>query len=219
MPTSTPKTSSDSIAPAPRWLVVTTVVLVVAVVAAGVLTVVTVAGQRRLSSPAEREIRELTRVLEEDPADTNARLALGYAYQRAGRYQDAISAYDAVLSAAPDSTAALYNKGISLLEIGRDDQGEEALRHVLAISPEHALAAKALGVRLEASGEWAELAEVLLPVVQADERAADLQALLGRAYEELHDPARAEKHYLLALTYDPEMTDALNGLLRLKVEP
>jgi tetratricopeptide (TPR) repeat protein len=209
----------DPSAAVPNWLMLLVLALVVGVVAAGLLTVQLLNGEPRFSSPAERDIHELSAAVKRDPSDTETRTALGYAYQRAGRYEDAVREYDVVLATAPEETAALYNKGVSLLELGRPDEAEEAWRRVLEIRPAHALAAKALGVRLADREQWADLAEVLLPVVQADERTADLQALLGRAYEELGDYESAERHYRLAITYNPRASDALAGLRRLEVRP
>lgn len=185
----------------------------------GTCVIHTLAGGDRYASPAERDIREAEQALAQDPDDSQARLALGYAYQQAGRLEDAIREYDAVLAQTPDEPAALYNKGISLIALGRCEEGEEALRLTLVARPDHVLAAKALGVRLMEREEWAQLAEMLLPVVASEQQAADLQAMLGRAYEGLGDRERALERYRLALVYDSDLSEALEGVERLEVTP
>lgn len=203
----------------PGWLGFTVAVLLVAVVGTGALVVRTIAEGDRYASPEEREIQELSSVLSQDPDDVQTRLALAYAYQRAGRFSEAISEYDRVLALTPDEPAALYNKGISLIALGRYEEGEEPLRLTLVARPDHVLAAKALGVRLMEREEWAQLAEMLLPVVASEQQAADLQAMLGRAYEGLGDRERALEHYRLALVYDSGLSEALEGVERLEVTP
>lgn len=203
----------------PAWLVALVIVLFAAVVVTGMIVVVTISGGDRYTSPEERAIREATQRLSLDPDDVQARLSLAYAYQQAGRFEDAVREYDAVLGEAPDEPAALYNKGVVLVVLGREEEGEETLRQTLVARPGHALAAKALGARLMERREWAELAEMLLPVVEQDEKAADLQAMLGRAYEELGDRQRALERYRLALVYDSDLSEALEGVERLEVTP
>jgi len=203
----------------PAWLVALVAVLFVAVLFTGAFLVSTIAGGDRYASPTERDIREASQTLARDPDDLQARLALAYAYQQGGRFEDAVREYDTVLNAVPDEPAALYNKGVALLALGRETEGEEALWLTLAARPAHVLAAKALGVRLMERREWAELAEMLLPVVEKDEKAADLQAMLGRAYEELGDRQRALERYRLALVYDSDLSEALEGVERLEVTP
>ena len=211
--------AQDVAGPVPRWLVVLVISLAVSVVATGAVAFTIMGAGDRYASPAERSIEVLSAALAQDPTDTQARLALGYAYQQAGQFKAAVSEYDSVLEGRPDELAALYNRGLCLIELSQTDEGEDALRQTLAAHPGHALAARALSVRLMEREEWAELAEILLPVLEADPGAADLQALLGRAYEELGDTKRARERYELGLTYYPEMTEALEGLQRLEVTP
>jgi tetratricopeptide (TPR) repeat protein len=204
---------------APAWLVLLVAALLVAVVGTGAFVVHTITSGDRYASPAERDIKELSDALAQNPDDVQVRLSLAYAYQRAGRFNEAIGEYDRVLAVTPDEPAALYNKGVSLVVLGRYEEGEESLRRTLEVRPGHALAAKVLGGRLMEREEWAELAEMLLPVVEADEKVADLQAMLGRAYEELGERQQALERYRLALVYDSDLPEALEGVRRLEVTP
>ena len=114
-------------------------------------------------------------------------------------------------------TAALYNKGIVLLELGRDDDAEEVLWDVLEIDPRHVLAAKALGELYAERREYRSLVAAVRPVVEENPEAADLQYLMGLAYENLGRPDWAEARYRLALQYYPDMREAREGLERLGV--
>jgi tetratricopeptide (TPR) repeat protein len=146
-------------------------------------------------------------------------LQLGYAYQQAERYDEALAEYDRVLEVHEDDTAALYNKGVILLVLSREDEAEVVLWDVLEIEPEHVLAAKALGEYYAEQGHYRSLVEAVRPVVEANESAADLQYLLGLAYENLGRTDWAEARFRLALKYYPDMVEANDGLERLGVEP
>jgi hypothetical protein len=56
-------------------------------------------------------------------------------------------------------------------------------------------------------------------VVEQNESAADLQYLMGLAYENLGRADWSETRYRLALKYYPDMQEAKEGLERLGVEP
>jgi Tfp pilus assembly protein PilF len=55
------------------------------------------------------------------------------------------------------------------------------------------------------------------PVVEAKPTLADLQYLMGLAYEKTGEPALAKERYTMALKYAPDMKEALDGLQRLGV--
>ena len=209
----------DTTAAAPKWLVILVVVLAVAVVGTGAFTVLTITGERRYEAPEDHEIRDLSAIVERNPRDLESRLALAYAYQQAERYDRALAEYEFVLAERPDEPAALYNAGLCLLAVGREAEGEELLEATLQSWPEHALAATVLAGLLAERGEWAEIAEILPPVLDADEQLSNLQALLGRAYEELGETQLAEERYRLALKYDSDQSEALEGVERLGVAP
>jgi predicted Zn-dependent protease len=214
-----PSEAHDTTAAAPKWLVILVGVLAVAVVGTGAFAVLTITGERRYAAPEDREIRELSAVVERNPRDLESRLALAYAYQQAGRFDRALAEYEIVLTDRPDEPAALYNTGLCLLAVGREAEGEESLETTLESWPAHALAATVLSERLAERGQWAEIAEILPPVLDADEQLSNLQALLGRAYEELGETQRAGERYRLALKYDSDLSEALEGVERLGVAP
>lgn len=198
----------------PVWLVLLVVGLLFAVVALGEYalrasrTGPAVTPQSTAVSAAEQAVRQR-------PEDLEAMLSLGYAYQQAGRYADALEEYDRVLSRDPGALAARYNRGVVLLELGRDDDAEAALAALLADEPTHVLAAKALGERYVGSERYAEALDILAPVVAASPTYADLQYLAGLSAEQLGRNDEAVSYYRGALTYAPDMTDAREGLTRL----
>lgn len=150
--------------------------------------------------------------------DLEAHLSLGFAYQQAKRYDDAIAQYDFVIDRTPKDTAALYNRGVALMALGDDDGAEATWWQVLEIEPQHVLSAKSLGELYADRGEYRSLVEAVRPVVEQNDSAADLQYLMGLAYENLGRADWAKIRYELALKYYPDMPEAKEGLKRLGVE-
>ncbi len=203
----------------PAWLAVLVLVLLLAVVATGGYIV------RGIFSPAdpvnqeERDIRKWESLAEQSPYDPSVLLSLGSAYQRAGRLRDAVTQYDKVLEIQPNDTAALYNRAAVLMEQGKDKLAVEQLWDVLERDPEHVAAAKMLGEYYGDRGQYRSLIAAVRPVVEVKESSADLQYLMGVAYENLGRLDWAEARYRLALRYYPDMPEAHTAMERLGVEP
>lgn len=203
----------------PIWLAALVLVLLLAVVGlVGYVARGLLADDTDLT-PQDYEVQVKESELAQDPDDPSLHLALGFAYQQAGRHEDALAEYDIVLESWPADTAALYNKGVVLLELGEYASAEEVLWDVLETDPEHTLAAKALGEYYAGREEYRSLIRAVGPVADTQESSADLQYLMGLAHENLGNPDRAEAYYRLALKYYPDMPEAREGLERLGVAP
>ncbi len=209
--------SSDDLVPG--WLAALVLVLLLAVVGLGGFLARGLIGEPRATSPQQREVDTRLAEVAADPDDLRARLALGFAYQQAGRFDEALAEYEAVLAIIPTDTAALYNTGVIHLELGQAAEAEEALWEVLKVNPEHVLAAKVLGEYYADRGHYRSLVEAVRPAAEANESSADLQYLMGLAYENLGRADWAEVRYRLALKYYPDMAEASEGLERLGVAP
>jgi tetratricopeptide (TPR) repeat protein len=200
----------------PLWLAALVLVLLLAVMGVGgYILGVQLTGGPPPSTEEEFEIDRWERTVEENPSDMQAVLSLGYAYQQAEQYDEALAEYERVLAEFPTETAALYNTGIIYFETGRDDEAETILWDVLEIDDSHVLAAKALGEYYAEQREYRSLVEAVRPVVEKNESAADLQYLMGFAYENLGREDWAGVRYRLALKYFPDMAEAKEGLERL----
>lgn len=213
--TAVPAEQTEALVPA--WLAALVLVLLVAVMGVGGYILAGVVSGEAEDTPLGREIAAWERTVAETPEDPAAHLALGFAYQQEARFEDALVEYDLVLKYSPGDTAALYNMGMVLLELGRDEEAEVRLWDVLEVEQTHVLAAKALGEYYAEREEYRSLIVAVRPAVEAHETAADLQYLMGLAYEHLNRPDWAEARYRLALTYVPDMAEARAGLERLGV--
>lgn len=209
----TPELNSDRLVPV--WLAATVLALLLAVMALGGFALRGVFEDPPTLADRDLEVEKWESQVKLTPDDNQARLNLGFAYQRAKRMDDALDQYEVVLDDAPDDTAALYNKGIVLRSTNRDQEAEEIWWRVLEIEPQHILAAKALGEYYAERREYRSLLEAVRPVVKENESSADLQYLMGLAYENLGRRDWAGARYELALKYYPDMKEAREGLERI----
>lgn len=202
----------------PMWLAAVVLVLLLAVMGVGGFILRgTLAGNQYRVTPEERDIATWERAVDATPNDPRAHLSLGFAYQQAELYAEAVVEYDIVLKLTPGDPAASYNKGVVLIELGEYESAEEVLWDVLEADPQHVLAAKALGEFYAEREEYRSLIAAVRPVVEVHESAADLQYLMGLGYEHLDRLDWAEARYRLALKYYPDMPEAQEALERLGV--
>lgn len=88
-------------------------------------------------------IEELRRRVQSDPASI-AFAALAEEYRRAGRFEEAIAACVTGLQRHPSYLSAHVTLGRSLLEVGRYEEAQDELEHVLKAAPENLAAIRAL---------------------------------------------------------------------------
>ncbi len=88
-------------------------------------------------------ILELKRRVQSDPASI-AFAALAEEYRRAGRFEEAVAACVTGLNRHPSYLSARVTLGRSLLEVGRYDEAQTELEHVLRLAPENLAAIRGL---------------------------------------------------------------------------
>lgn len=76
----------------------------------------------------------------------------GAAYMRAGRYNDAIAAFDRVILLAPTYAGAYFNKGNALFQMGRAVEAVTVYDQAIQLAPNVADAYNAKGRALEMLG-------------------------------------------------------------------
>lgn len=200
----------------PFWVAAAVIVLVAAILAVSMLLSAQIRDRRRYASEAaSAPIRVLEGMARRKPWDLSVRRQLAFAYQQAGRTDDALREYDGVLDREADDLASLYNSAMIHIASGDGAQGEKLLSRVIALSPGHYLAAKALGERYAVQERYDRVLAVVLPAAEAHPELADLAYLAGFAYERTGRKALAEERYRHALELIPDMVQAREGLDRL----
>jgi tetratricopeptide (TPR) repeat protein len=200
----------------PAWLAILVLVLLLAVMGLGGFVIRgLVSGDKRAANRADLEIEKWRKELQDNPDSLNAMVNLGYAYQQAEKYDKAINQYERVIAKDPQNTGALYNLGVVYTKLDLTDEAERTFWKVLKIAPDHALAARELGQIYADRKEYRSLLRAVRPVVKAHPEIADLQYLMGVAYENTGRVTWAKARYRLALKYAPDYSEARKALRRL----
>jgi len=146
---------------------------------------------------ADREIVELAAAAERWPEDPRARRALGFAYQNAGRFDEAIPLLKRLSDAAPDEL--ILARALSYSARMADDE-ETAV----------AAALRAIGCAPDAADAWQSLWAVYAPAKRYGELA---NAILAQS--EAHPESAAAAHYAgFALSSARRPDEALTWLKR-----
>jgi tetratricopeptide (TPR) repeat protein len=142
---------------------------------------------------------------------------IGNALCKLGRYEEAISSYDAALAIKPDYPAALYNKGFVLGNLGRYEEAISSYDAALAIKPDYhdALAARGktflfLGA-IEQAKEDFQRAGALQPDDPVISMMSTLASLMGNS-EEPVDPTKFATFIQQSLS-SPELLEQLQANL------
>jgi len=116
-----------------RLIRIALLVLVVGTVLVGVAYVL---DQRVESGPtlADRRVTAAEEAVKKSPNDAGVRLGLALAYHAAGRIDDAMAQYDAVLKVQPDAKVALNNKAGILVERGDLAGAQPLYQHVVDVA-------------------------------------------------------------------------------------
>lgn len=202
----------------PTWLALLVLVLLLGVFAAGGYLLRARTDGVVAEKPGAISIGLAEEKMQATPEDPTTRLQLGFEYQKAGRYEEAMREYERVLETSPRNTAALYNKAVLLRQQGDVPEAEKLFWDVLEIEPAHSMAAKALGEIYADKGQYKSLLVAVKPALKVNPSMADLHYLAAVAYENLDSRSQAAEEYRSALRYNPSLSDARKGLQRLGVE-
>ena len=151
-------------------------------------------------------LAEVTAASERDPELAEAHVLRGALLERAGRTDEAASAYRAALALEPDGEARLHLARIAQLR--RLDDALEAARAALRERPDDVEAQRLFAERLLARGRDTAANAYFARALRAAPYDARLHAGLGRALTRLHRQARALHHLDLALHLDPTLQAA-----------
>ncbi len=88
--------------------------------------------------PSRIEI--LQQLLEQNPSSAFARYGLAMEYLKAGQFDRAMEAFEAVVAAEPNYSAAYFHGGQTLEKMGKIDEAREIYRRGIAVTRDpHAL--------------------------------------------------------------------------------
>jgi len=177
----------------------------------------------RLSQDSEA-IRIVEGILGDTPEHFDALRALDRLYAKVGRFNDLIDVLERQVRVAttPRQKTQIFERIASVYEeeFLDHDRATAALRAVLALDPNHDAALTSLIRNYRALDQWeqvAELTERHLEMVEDPARKVALGLQLGRVLaEQLAAPDRAMKAFEDVLSFEPQNTEALEMVARLR---
>jgi len=128
---------------------------------------------------------------------------LGKAYVDAGKYEQALQAFDKAAQLAPNFPPCHNDQGIALGFLGRLGDAEKEFQTAALMDPHYAEPHFNLSVAYEKEGKRPQEAAELEKTVAVDPKYLEAWRGLGIVYGELKDEAKAIKAYETALSLDP----------------
>jgi tetratricopeptide (TPR) repeat protein len=173
--------------------------------------------QVRNSSPSAREIAVLTAKLRGNPNDFDTRMRLAQAFAVAGRDNEAIEQYKAVLKANKNFVPALSGVGFEYLKQKQWKEGEAYFRKVVALTEKDTTGTGSspletayfyLGTSLMEQHKYEDAAGYFKAALRLKRDASDSSYALAVTYRELGITQGYEEYLLYTLQFDPNMPEA-----------
>ncbi|MBU0704859.1 MAG: tetratricopeptide repeat protein [Chloroflexi bacterium] len=172
-------------------------------------------------SPLERDIEHMEQVIQENPQDSDARVALAEYYLNEGAYQKSLDQATQVLALYPEHEGALLLSGIAYIRLGQPEAAVDPLEKFVALRRDRPMADADvvleaayyfLGtsyIQLNRLGEAISALEAALAINPTD---ADALYQLGLAYHANGQPEAALERYHKAVRFVPDFADAYQGM-------
>ncbi len=156
-------------------------------------------------------------MLERDPTNTALRNDVALLLVVSGNLERAAAHFARTLLLEPDSPAAHYNLGNTLLGLARWESAAEYFTSALALKPDYGLAHAGLGLVRQGQGRMEDAIRHFENALRFDPQDADTHYYLATALRVLGRRQEAAAHYRDALRIDPTHAAARAGLAA--VEP
>jgi Flp pilus assembly protein TadD len=147
-----------------------------------------------------------------EPGESLAWYALGIAYYKLGRKQEALSACKEAVRLKPDFAEAWNNLGLAYSEQGRYQEAVDAYKEALRLKPDDAAAWNNLGVAYRDQGRYQEAIQAHKEALRLEPDNAAAWNNLGVAYRDQGRYQEAIQAYKEALRLEPDDAAAWNNL-------
>lgn len=180
------------------------------------------------SSPSDVSSKTTTGVKSAQLQNSNAASALtmeqqakalydqGVKFTKAGKYEDAVKAYQQAVSLKPDLAEAQHELGFALFKLKKYEEAIVAFKQALTLKPRNAETYRNLGLSYKALGKWNDASGAFRKAIEIKTDHPATYYNLGLVYKEMRDndsaitayreairlkPDYAAAHYELGLTY------------------
>lgn len=137
---------------------------------------------------------------------------LAIAQEGRGDFVNSLSCYEAAVALLPGDQEILINLARLAFRMGMPETAEGLLRHVLAMTPDHAEGVNNLALAVQAQERTAEAIEILRTFLASSPGHANIWNSLGTLVADQGDPENAEIFYREALRLDPKLARARYNL-------
>lgn len=166
-------------------------------------------------SPAEAEIKKLTRLVNNNPNSSEARSKLAYSLQKAKRFEEAETQYNEVLKGDPGNQGALYNLAVIARENREFDEALSLLSTLLAEYPGHIMGSIELGDMYLQKHEYDEAIKVVDRGIKNRSSVIELHMIKAKALEGKEEYNAAVAEYREVLKYVPDYQKAIDAIERI----
>ena len=161
------------------------------------------------SNQLDQAISELQLFLSKNPNDASALREVGQIYERLGRYPEARTTYEKVLSLAPDSSDVLNNLAYLYVEqFDQPDKACELARKARALQPQEPAFADTLGWALYNNGDYGEAFTVLRASAEKLPASRDAQLHFALASYSMGETQAARQAFHSVLSMDDNVSGA-----------
>ena len=143
---------------------------------------------------------------------------LGVLYNETGRFDAALSCFDALVAQEPTQPRGHANRGVALKALGRVVEARQAYETALLLEPEFEAAHANLGNLFYAQGQYPQALSHLEWTCARKPQSSDARFLLAKTLLELQQHARARAELETIVQKEPDHADAWGTLARVWAE-
>lgn len=201
-----------------KWMIKTILVFFLLIVAIAELILYFLYLNPRITSRAERDYYFFSQVIEENPENIQAYLALAEAYYKMKNFDKAISVLEEAEKIDSFDFRPFFEKGKILYESGKKSEARVAFEKAMKIAPGSIFPVFYLGKIYFESERYPVAAFYFRKVIEIDSTSGDAHYMLGKTYEKMGLHRAAIEEYLETLKYLPDDEKARKALNRLGKE-
>jgi predicted TPR repeat methyltransferase len=132
----------------------------------------------------------------------------GNRHHESGELHEAQRCYEAALALAPGRASVLANLGLTLFKLQAFARAAPILREAMAANTDHPGVPPALGLSLEALGEWQESLNTMTSIAARQPDQAEVWMSIARCHNRLDNIPASLQAWDRALSIDPELPQA-----------
>lgn len=132
----------------------------------------------------------------------------GVKFTKAGKYEEAVKAYQQAISLKSDLAEAQHELGFALFKLRKYEDSIAAFKQALTLKPKIAETYRSLGLSYKALGRWSDASEAFRKAIEIKPDHPVTYYNLGLIYKEMNDTDSAITAYKAAIRLKPDYATA-----------